>query len=86
MIQKIKAPVTVISIYKHRQNKAFPLALYWEGRKFKIRNVDLHHSYKKGKILYHVFSVSSKNHYFRLALNTSNLFWTLEEVSDGIPD
>jgi len=86
MIQKIKAPITVVFTYKHKENRAFPAAVYWEGKKFNIENVDLHHSYTKGKILYHVFSVSTKDHYFRLVFNTSNLFWTLEEVSDGISD
>jgi hypothetical protein len=46
----------------------------------------LHHTFKSGRILFHVFSVASKSLFFRLVLNTDTLFWRLEEISDGLPD
>lgn len=58
-----------------------PGALEWQGR----RNVDkigLHHCYMDGRRLIHVFGVVSDNLFFRISLNTEDLNWTLEEVSD----
>jgi hypothetical protein len=46
----------------------------------------LHHTFRSGRTLFHVFSVASKSLFFRLVLNTDTLFWRLEEISDGLPD
>jgi hypothetical protein len=78
-------PVSVNFLYDHRKNRAVPLALRWDGEIKKITSVDLHHSYRTGRTLYHVFSVSTKGAFFKLVLNTDNLFWEVEEVSsDGV--
>ena len=84
MIQDIKAPITVYTAFNHRKNKAFPFSLKWDGRTYKIQSVDLHHTYKSGATLFHVFSVSTEAMSFKLVLNTSNLFWMVEQISDGI--
>ena len=39
---------------------------------------------KQGKKLLHIFSVSNNSLAFRLELDTETLFWTLQEVSDGL--
>ena len=86
MIQDIKAPITVYLAFNHRKNRVFPYFLRWDGSDYKIKSVDLHHTYRLGKTLYHVFSVSTDTMSFKLVLNTDNLFWTVEQISDGLPD
>ncbi|HLD51036.1 hypothetical protein A3K34_02110 [candidate division WWE3 bacterium RIFOXYC1_FULL_40_10] len=86
MIQKIKAPVTVISAYNHKSGQYNVLALKWDGETHKISKLGYRHSFKQGTTRYHVFSVSSDTAFFKLLLNTDNLSWQLEEISDGIPD
>lgn len=86
MIQKIKVPVSVDLCFDHRQRRVFPKNIFWEGRDYPILKIGLHHTYREGKTLFHVFSVVSKNLFFRLNLNTDNLFWTLEEIADGLPN
>jgi len=44
----------------------------------------LHHIVRQGRSLQHIFSMSNEAMCFRLALDTDNLAWTLEEVSDGL--
>ena len=60
-----------------------PLGKIWT---YPIVKVGLHHTFRQGRTLYHVFSVTSKTLLFRLVLNTETLNWRLEEISDGLPD
>ncbi|MFI5240852.1 MAG: hypothetical protein ACHQUA_00265 [Microgenomates group bacterium] len=62
----------------------FPKWVKWKNRVYKIDKVGFHHTYKSGKILYHVFSVTSGSFFMKIVLNTDNLSWKLEEISDGI--
>ncbi len=78
-------PVSVNLLYDHRKNRVFPIALKWDREVKKIKTVDLHHSYRTGRTLFHVFSVSTEGAFFKLVLNTDNLFWEVEEIgTDGI--
>jgi len=63
---------------------ATPKYVIWKGRNYTIIKVGLHHSFREGKILYHVFSVITDTLFLKLKLNTDNLLWKLEEISDGI--
>ncbi len=86
MIQKIKAPITVISIFNHQKRSVIPAVLKWDGKIYKIKKVGFHHSFRQGRTLFHTFSVSSNDTFFKIVLNTDTLFWELEEISDGLPD
>ncbi len=84
MTQKISTPVSVSLSFNHESGKVTPKALVWNGRLHAITKIGLHHTYHEGRTLYHVFSVCSRTLFFRLVLNTENLFWKLEEISDGL--
>lgn len=86
MIQKISAPVSVDLFFDHRQRKVSPKEIIWEGKAYPIIKIGLHHTYRAGRILFHVFSVASESLFFRLVLDTETLHWRLEEISDGLPD
>lgn len=60
-----------------------PRKVIFDGNEQIIEKIGLHHTYRDGRTLYHVFSVSGKNLYFRLVLNTDNLFWMVEEIADN---
>lgn len=77
-------PVSVNLLYDHKKNRVLPTALRWDGEVKKVLSVDLHHTYRTGRTLFHVFSVSTQGAYFKLVLNTDNLFWEVGEFSDGI--
>lgn len=61
-----------------------PKWVKWKGRVYKIDKVGLHHTYKKGDTLMHIFSVVSGNLFMKLAFDTKNLSWELVEISNGI--
>ena len=86
MIQDIKAPISVFLHYNHRKNTASPVKLLWEGREYLIKKLGLHYSFRKGKTLFHVFTVSAGELFFKLIMNTDNLFWSVEQIGDDMPE
>mgnify|MGYP007118315308 CR=1 FL=1 len=86
MIQKISAPVSVQLIFDHHRRSVAPRQILWEGQMIRIAKVGMHHTIREGRTLFHIFSVTSDTLFFRLKLNTENLFWTLEEIADGLPN
>jgi hypothetical protein len=81
---KIDTPVSVISSYNHRLRTVSPRKLIWNGREYIITKTGLHHTYREGRTLFHVFSVVGNNIFFRLVLNTDNLFWQLDEIDERV--
>ena len=86
MIHKISAPVSLVLVYDHTARKLIPKKLKWEGKTHDITNIDMHHVYRDGRTLKHVFSVASSTMFFRIVMDTGNLQWMLEEISDGLTD
>lgn len=86
MHQTLSEPVSVVTSYNHAKREVRPISLTWAGRLYPIVKVGLRHTYRQGSTRYHVFSVTSRNLFFRLILDTETLNWRLFEVSDGLPD
>ena len=61
-----------------------PKYVLWKGRNHTVTQIGLHHSYRQGKTLYHIFSVTADTLFMRLKFDTDNLYWTLEETESGI--
>lgn len=83
MIQHINAPVSVDLFFDHYQRKVIPRKVFWDGRTYHIIKVGLHHCFRRGRTLFHVFSVASREVFSRLVLDTDTLSWRVEEVADG---
>ncbi len=86
MIQKVSIPASVKTIFNHTTRVTTPKVILWEGREYLVKTIGLHHTYRDGRNLFHVFSVSCDTLAFRLVLDTESLVWTIEEVSDGLVD
>ncbi|KKU04075.1 MAG: hypothetical protein UX88_C0003G0011 [Candidatus Woesebacteria bacterium GW2011_GWC2_47_16] len=86
MIEKLSLPISVGITFDHTKRKVIPKWILWEERLYAVERIGLHHTYKEGRTLFHVFSVAAKALFFRLVLNTETLSWRLEEISDGLPD
>lgn len=61
-----------------------PKWVLWRSRTYKIIKIGLHHTYKKGLTLHHIFSVVCDTSFMRLDFDTKNLSWRLEEMENGI--
>ncbi len=79
----INEPVSVTMMYNHMQKKTAPLELIWRNRHYPITKVGLHHTYKQGQKLNHVFSVVSKDIFFELIFDAENLTWKMTK-SDSL--
>ena len=66
-------PKPVTEIYKIR----------WRGREYMIVKLAYHYKVWEGRTRVHKFAVSTGTLDLRLTYDTENLFWILEEVSDG---
>lgn len=86
MIQIISEPVSVTTAFDAYKRATRPISLQWGNQIYEVAQLGLRHSYKEGNVRHHVFSVVGGDLFFRLNLNADTLNWTLEEVSDGLPD
>ena len=83
MREKIDVPVSVGLYFNHKLRRTAPVRVDWEGREYRVSRIGMKHSYRRGRTLYHVFSVVAGPMFFRLVMNGDTLQWRLEEVSDG---
>jgi len=56
----------------------------WKNRIYKVDKIGLHYTFREGRVLFHIFSVSTKTLAMKLRLDTETLNWKLEEISDGV--
>lgn len=61
-----------------------PRYVLWKGKNYKILKIGLHHHFRKGSTLFHVFSVATKTLFMRLVFDTDVLSWKIEEIENGI--
>lgn len=85
MREKINEEVSVVMYYSSRKKLALPHLISWNGREYIVGKIGYQHKIYDGKIAYHIFELVDKDSsmWFRLKLNTDNLHWVLEAVSDG---
>lgn len=87
MREKMNEKVSVVSLFSAQKQRFMPYQMRWKGRDYKITELGMTHKYKVGDTWHHIFEVTdtSQGLSFRLRLNTKELSWTLEVVSDGLP-
>lgn len=63
-----------------------PKVFVWQNKKYWVKQIGLHHTYRQGRKLVHVYSLTANNLFFRLELDSESLIWKLVEVADGLPN
>jgi len=87
MRETLREEVTVSLVFDRKTKRVIPRRILWQGNTYTTSKVGLHHTFKRGDTLIHVFSVvTDKDLFFRLEFDTKTLHWTLTEVSDGLPN
>ena len=86
MREKINEEVSVVMYYSARQRRAAPHLISWQNRDYAVGKIGYYHHVWEGKTLHHIWELVDKEEtmWFRLNLDTSNLHWLLEAVSDGL--
>ncbi len=83
MTEAVNESVSVAFWSNHVTRKTFPYSLYWHGRRYLITDIGFHHTYRDGRTLVHMFSVTDGNTFFKLLFNTETLEWRLLEVESS---
>lgn len=85
MREIINEEVSVIMYYSLRTRQAKPYLISWRNNDYRVGKIGYQHKIYDGKIAHHIFELTDKKAtiWFRLNLNTDNLHWLLEVVSDG---
>jgi len=86
MKETINEEVSVVMYYSAKKRVAQPHLIHWQNKDYSVGNIGYHHTVREGQTLHHIFELVDKEQtlWFRLNLNTSNLHWKLEAVSDGL--
>lgn len=86
MREVINEEVSVVMYYSAKKKLAMPHIMSWRGEEYDVGEIGYHHKIINGKCLHHIYEFTDKtgSYWFRLNMNTDNLHWTLEVVSDGI--
>jgi hypothetical protein len=82
MAEPIDESVSVDLLSNHAKGHAYPWVIHWRANRYIISKVGLHHTFRDGRVLYHVFSVTDGTTFFKLQFNTETLGWKLLEI-DG---
>ncbi|MBU1326971.1 hypothetical protein KKB64_05525 [Patescibacteria group bacterium] len=83
MSVSLNESVSVALVTDCFKKTVLPSLLYWRGRRLVIRKVGLHHTYRSGATLIHVFSVTDGANFYRLEFNTESLEWKLVEIDSN---
>jgi hypothetical protein len=84
MTQKIHESISVISLYDSKLFKTFPKRILWKDKVYKVTKLGLHHTFRQGTKLIHVFNVATGGAFMRLHLDTTTMCWILEEVEENL--
>ncbi len=88
MRETINAEVSVVMYFSAKQRLALPHLVHWQNKDYPVGEVGFHHTVWVGKTLHHIYELVDEKEtlWMRLNFDTGNLHWTLEAVSDGLPD
>ena len=85
MIETIHEKIEVITRFRLQPKPVTEIyKIRWRGREYIIMKLAYHYKVWEGRTRVHKFAVSTGTLDLRLTYDTENLFWTLEEVSDGL--
>lgn len=88
MREVINQEVSVVSYFSARKRVSLPHIISWQGREYWVGEIGFRHTVRRGDRLFHIFELVDREQqlWMRLRLDTSNLHWVLEAVSDGLAD
>ena len=81
MREGLNEPISVVWYYNAKLRHMQPYMLTWNNQDYNLGKIDFWHKTWSGKHQIHHFSIADRlgQVYFKLALNTDSLQWTLEE-------
>jgi hypothetical protein len=84
MLQKVNETISVITVFDKDKKTNIPYKIRWNNQVYKISKLAYYHQIRDGQKIQHIYHVTDGRIDFRLRLDSQNLNWFLEEVSDGL--
>ena len=81
MRESLDEPISVVWFYNAKSHSMQPHRMSWNGQDYLLGKIDFWHKTRQGDTLIHHFSIADTlgQAYFKLALDTDSLQWTIEE-------
>ena len=88
MREVINEEVSVVSYFSAKRRLALPHIISWRNQEYAVGKIGFHHTVRSGDTLHHIYELVDRQDklWMRLDLDTSNLHWKLEVISDGLAD
>lgn len=83
MSETIDEAISVDLLSNHIKGYAYPWVIHWRGNRYMVTKIGLHYTLRDGRTLYHLFSVTDGNTYFKLRFDTETLAWRLLEIESS---
>lgn len=77
----VNEPAEVYAIFQVPA-KLVPKKIKWRNRVHDITEIGYAHKEKRGRVLFHIYNVTTPTVYMRMSLDTELLKWTVEEIAD----
>jgi len=84
-MHEVNEVVDVLTVSKRGRGIVVPVKIKWRNRYYSMNQIGLVHPKREGRVLHHIFEGSTGALGLRLSYNTESLQWTLEAISDGLP-
>ena len=86
MIQGVNEKIDVIALSKVGKGLVAPMRFRWKNRIYTVNKIGLRHPVRDGRTLHHIYSCTDGTTFFRIRCDTEQMQFTLESISDGLPD
>lgn len=86
MNEILNEKVSIVSSYDRQKGTVFPRKMRWQGRVYLFTKLPYYYKKREGRNIVHIFHMTDGSMDFKLRLDSENLHWTLEEVTDGNAD
>jgi hypothetical protein len=85
MTEKIDEEVSVVMYYSAAKKYACPHIINWRNKQYDVGKIGYYHKIKDGVTIHHIYELVDKSEslWLKLDLNSDNLHWKLEAISDG---
>lgn len=78
MYEEINEQIVVVAVFKN--GRCLPYSFDWQGRRYKVDQINLEHQERRGDDLLFYFSVTSGGNSYELSFDSRHLVWSLDRI------
>lgn len=78
MYEEVDEQIAVAAVFKN--GRCLPYSFDWQGRRYKVDQVNLEHQEKRGDDLVFCFSVTAGGNSYELSFDSRHITWSLDRI------